>query len=143
MATVWWTVGWNMVLLLNGINGIPEELYEASRIDGAPLGRFQVHHCPMSAAGNALCRDNHCHCLLQPVWAAAADDRRWSHPQHATSHAAHLWGGLGQLQDGTATAMAYVTGLFMLVVTLVQARFLSGRIDTDRKPNTNSEGGRQ
>ncbi|MEA3335468.1 MAG: sugar ABC transporter permease [Chloroflexota bacterium] len=40
MTTVWWTVGYNMVLFLAGLQDIPRELYEAARIDGA--GRFQL-----------------------------------------------------------------------------------------------------
>jgi len=35
ITTVWWTTGWNLVLFLAGLQDIPEELYEAARIDGA------------------------------------------------------------------------------------------------------------
>ncbi len=35
MATLWWTVGFNMVLFLAGLQEIPEQLYEAAKIDGA------------------------------------------------------------------------------------------------------------
>ncbi|NDJ63318.1 MAG: sugar ABC transporter permease [Chloroflexi bacterium] len=35
LATVWWNVGYNMVLFLAGLQDIPAELYEAARIDGA------------------------------------------------------------------------------------------------------------
>lgn len=35
ITTVWWTVGYNMVLFLAGLQDIPAELYEAARIDGA------------------------------------------------------------------------------------------------------------
>lgn len=35
MATVWWTVGFNYLLYLAGLQDIPEELYEAADIDGA------------------------------------------------------------------------------------------------------------
>ncbi|WP_284645716.1 carbohydrate ABC transporter permease [Paenibacillus silviterrae] len=39
IATVWWTVGFNMVLFLAGLQEIPEDLYEAARIDGAGTWR--------------------------------------------------------------------------------------------------------
>jgi multiple sugar transport system permease protein len=39
LTTVWWTVGFNMVLFLAGLQDIPAELQDAARIDGA--GRFQ------------------------------------------------------------------------------------------------------
>jgi len=35
ITTVWWTVGYNMILYLAGLQDIPAELYEAARIDGA------------------------------------------------------------------------------------------------------------
>ncbi|CAG7657017.1 carbohydrate ABC transporter permease [Paenibacillus allorhizosphaerae] len=39
IATVWWTVGFNMVLFLAGLQEIPEDIYEAARIDGADAWR--------------------------------------------------------------------------------------------------------
>lgn len=35
VVTLWWTVGFNMILYLAGLQEIPDELYEAARIDGA------------------------------------------------------------------------------------------------------------
>lgn len=35
IATVWWTLGFNMMLFINALNGIDTALYEASAIDGA------------------------------------------------------------------------------------------------------------
>jgi multiple sugar transport system permease protein len=35
ITTVWWTVGFNTVLFLAGLQDIPEEYYEAAQIDGA------------------------------------------------------------------------------------------------------------
>ncbi|MFA6448881.1 MAG: sugar ABC transporter permease [bacterium] len=35
IATLWWNVGYTMVIFLAGLQDIPEELYEAARIDGA------------------------------------------------------------------------------------------------------------
>ena len=35
IVTVWWTVGFNFVLYLAGMQQIPQELHEAARIDGA------------------------------------------------------------------------------------------------------------
>jgi len=41
IATLWWTVGFNMVLFVAGLQDIDPALYEAARIDGAgPLSRF-------------------------------------------------------------------------------------------------------
>ncbi|MGH2401172.1 MAG: carbohydrate ABC transporter permease [Candidatus Limnocylindria bacterium] len=35
IATVWWTIGFNTIILLAGMQAIPADLYEASSIDGA------------------------------------------------------------------------------------------------------------
>lgn len=37
---IWKGVGWSMVIFLAGLQGIPEELYEAARIDGASQARL-------------------------------------------------------------------------------------------------------
>jgi multiple sugar transport system permease protein len=34
-VTVWWTLGFNAVIFLAGLQDIPKELYEAARVDGA------------------------------------------------------------------------------------------------------------
>jgi multiple sugar transport system permease protein len=50
LTTVWWTVGYNMVLFLAGLQDIPGELYEAAKIDGAAtLGLFRFVTLPMLA----------------------------------------------------------------------------------------------
>ena len=35
VATIWWTAGFNMIILLAALQDIPRQLYEASSIDGA------------------------------------------------------------------------------------------------------------
>jgi multiple sugar transport system permease protein len=40
VTTVWWTFGFPMLIFLAGLQGIPESLYEAAKIDGA--GRLQT-----------------------------------------------------------------------------------------------------
>jgi multiple sugar transport system permease protein len=35
LATIWWNVGFNMLLFLAGLRNIPAELYEAAALDGA------------------------------------------------------------------------------------------------------------
>ncbi len=40
LATLWWNAGYTMIIFLAGLQDIPEELYEAARIDGA--GRWGI-----------------------------------------------------------------------------------------------------
>ena len=35
LVTLWWRVGFNMIIYLAGLQGVPPELYESARIDGA------------------------------------------------------------------------------------------------------------
>ncbi|HZG77299.1 MAG TPA: sugar ABC transporter permease, partial [Paenibacillus sp.] len=39
LATLWWTIGFNMVIFVNALNEVPEDHYEASSIDGAGAWR--------------------------------------------------------------------------------------------------------
>ncbi len=48
LATVWWRVGFNMIVYLAGLQSIEPELYESARIDGASSwGRFRFVTVPM------------------------------------------------------------------------------------------------
>jgi len=50
VLAVWKNFGYNMIILLAGLQSIPEELYEAARIDGASLWRqFRYVTVPMLA----------------------------------------------------------------------------------------------
>lgn len=40
ILSIWLTLGFNFTVLLSGLQGIPEELYESARIDGATGGRL-------------------------------------------------------------------------------------------------------
>jgi len=35
MATLWWTIGFNMIIFLAGLQDVPQELEDAARVDGA------------------------------------------------------------------------------------------------------------
>lgn len=50
---VWKNFGYNMVILLAGLQAIPRELYEAARIDGASTSR-QILHITLPALGPVL-----------------------------------------------------------------------------------------
>lgn len=43
LTTVWWTSGFNMVILLAALQAIPAELYEAASIDGASSWKRFIH----------------------------------------------------------------------------------------------------
>ncbi|MEK4517161.1 sugar ABC transporter permease [Paenibacillus sp. FSL H8-0122] len=35
LTTLWWTIGFNMIIFVNALNEVPEDYYEAASIDGA------------------------------------------------------------------------------------------------------------
>jgi multiple sugar transport system permease protein len=50
IATVWWSVGFNMIIFLAGLQDIPEELEDAARVDGASeMGVFRHITLPLLA----------------------------------------------------------------------------------------------
>ncbi|MCC7448691.1 MAG: sugar ABC transporter permease [Anaerolineae bacterium] len=55
LTTLWWTVNTNMIIYLAGLQDIPEELYEAARIDGAGSTQLFRHiTIPMLMPVNAF-----------------------------------------------------------------------------------------
>jgi multiple sugar transport system permease protein len=57
IGTVWWTVGFNMLMFLAGLRNIPRELYEAAALDGASgfaLFRYITWPQLKPVAGTAL-----------------------------------------------------------------------------------------
>jgi ABC-type sugar transport system permease subunit len=47
-VTVWWTVGFNMLLFLAGLQNISPDVYEAASIDGANAFKQFIHiTCPL------------------------------------------------------------------------------------------------
>jgi len=43
VLTVWWTVGFNVLIFLAGLRALPHELFEAARLDGANRWSAFVH----------------------------------------------------------------------------------------------------
>ena len=122
-VTVWWTLGFNTVILLAGLKGISPELYEAASMDGAGAVRkfFSV-----TLPG------------LRPVMAfvttvtilGSANMFGQSYlitqgaPGNATRTAIMYISneGLSQNQMGAASAMSYVLFLFLLVISVINFR---------------------
>ena len=122
-VTVWWTLGFNTVILLAGLQGINAELYDAASVDGAgPLRKFTSVTLPG----------------LRPVMMfvttvtilASANMFGQSYlltkggPGHATRTAVMYISdqGLSQNNMGAASAMSYVLFAFLAVISLINFR---------------------
>jgi multiple sugar transport system permease protein len=130
LATVWWTFGVPMLTFVAGLEGIPESLYEAAKIDGANrwqsfvsitlpllrptllfvgvtqfLAQMQVFGQPLIMTGGGPGHESRTVLvyLFQTAWSF--------------------------FRMGYASAMAVVLAVLMMVVTLVQFRLLRNQAE--------------
>ena len=91
ITTIWWTVNGNMIIYLAGLQDIPEDLYEAAKIDGA--GRWQelrYRHHPHADAGQRLRHPADGHRLLARLRPGLCHDPRRTARQHLHRRPIHL-----------------------------------------------------
>ncbi|HSH78223.1 MAG TPA: sugar ABC transporter permease [Herpetosiphonaceae bacterium] len=130
LATLWWTFGGPMLVFLAGLQGIPESLYEAAKLDGASprqsffritlpllrptllfvgvtqfIGQMQIFGQPLIMTGGGPGHESRTVMLYlyQQAWSF--------------------------FRMGYASAMAVVLALIMIVVTLIQFRLLRREAD--------------
>jgi len=122
-VTVWWTLGLNTVILLAGLKGINQELYEAASIDGAnswrkftnvtlpglrPVMTF-VTTVTILASANMFGQS-----FLLTKGGPGTETRT------AIMYIADQ--GLAQNQMGAATAMSYLLFAFLAIVSVINFR---------------------
>ena len=57
MAVTWRWVGYNAIIILSGLQSIPEDVYEAATLDRvSPLRQFLLHHPAAAAPGHPVLR---------------------------------------------------------------------------------------
>jgi multiple sugar transport system permease protein len=119
-VTVWWTLGFNAVIYLAGLQDIPKELYEAAEMDGA--GRWQqfrnvtlpglrpvlsfVTMTTIIASANMFGQS-----YLITKGAPGTETRTAIYQIAET--------GLRNYQMGSAAAMSYVLTLFLVLLSVV------------------------
>jgi len=123
LMTIWKNFGFNMVILVAGIQSIPERLYEAARIDGAGAGaRFRHVTLPMLAPT----------LVFVTVMTLIGDLQLFAEPYvmtqggpaHATLSVVLLMylEGFRWWNMGYAAAIAFVLFAMMLVLTFLAIR---------------------
>jgi multiple sugar transport system permease protein len=119
-VTVWWTMGFNAVIYLAGLQDIPQELYEAAEVDGASAWqRFRHVTLPglrpviafvtmvtIIASANMFGQS-----YLMTKGAPGTETRTAIYQIAET--------GLRQYQMGTAAAMSYVLTLVLMLTSVV------------------------
>ena len=120
-ATVWWTVGFNALVLLAGLQSINEELYDAAKVDGANVTqRFRFVTLPGLRRTMAFVS------VLQVIASfqifGQVDLMTGGGPAGATRTIVYyIWERAFQFwQLGYGAAMAFILFLVLLVISIVQ-----------------------
>ncbi|MEV1169187.1 sugar ABC transporter permease [Nonomuraea sp. NPDC049784] len=127
-VTVWWTLGFNGVIYLAGMQDIPRELYDAAKVDGA--GRWaEFRHVTLPGLRPVALF------VVTTTILASANMFGQSYlltqgaPGGETRTAIYyiLDVGLSQYKMGSASAMSYVLTLALIVVSVLNFRLFRGR----------------
>jgi multiple sugar transport system permease protein len=128
--TVWWTLGFNAIIYLAGLQDIPRELYEAADVDGAnnwnkfrnvtlpglrPVMLFVITLTILASAnmfGQAYLMTN----------GAPANETRTAIMEIGQV-------GLRQYRQGAAAAMSYILAIVLILISLINFRLLRNRGD--------------
>lgn len=130
ITTVWWTFGFPMLIFLAGLQGIPEQFYEAARIDGANSRQlFSYITLP----------------LLRPTILFVTVTGIISHLQLFGQNFIMTSGGPGRasysvilylyqiawrsFRMGYGAAVAVSLAFIMMILTLIQFAFINRRVD--------------
>jgi len=125
VVAVWKNFGYNMVILLAGLQSIPEQLYEAARIDGASMWR-QFRHvtlpmlAPIVAMVNILTIAGYFQLFAEPYVMTQGG------PLQSTVSVLYFMyeEGFKWWNLGSASAVAFVLFLFISCVTALQLRLV-------------------
>jgi multiple sugar transport system permease protein len=122
LTTVWWTLGFNFVLYLAGLQEIPRELYEASAIDGAgPWQQIRTITLPLLSRTTSLV------VVLQIIASMKVFDQMYimtqGGPNFATRSVLQYVFDVGFTDFRTGYAAAAST-LFFVVVLVVSTAWL-------------------
>ncbi len=124
IMSIWQQVGYSMVLFLAGLQGVPQQLYEAAKIDGAgPSARFWFITLPMLSATTFFVL------VISIINSFQVFDQALIMTQGGPANATntivfHIYRNAFQFfRMGYASAMAWVLFAIIFAVTLMQFRY--------------------
>jgi multiple sugar transport system permease protein len=123
MLSVWKNFGYNMIILLAGLQAIPLDLYEAAEVDGARSGAILRHITlpalgPMLVMVSVLTMAGHFQIFAEPyVMTQGGPAQRTVTVLYLMYEDGFKWWSLG-----SASSVAFVLFLFMLGFSLLQGR---------------------
>lgn len=123
LMSIWKNFGYNMVILLAGLQAIPMDLYEAARLDGARRWHLLRHItlptlAPMLLVVSILTMAGHFQLFAEPyVMTQGGPAQRTVTVLYFMYEEGFKWWSLG-----SASAVAFVLFVFMFALTLLQLR---------------------
>ena len=130
LMAVWQGAGWSMVIYLAGLQGIPESLYEAARIDGATAKQqFLYVTLPLLAPVTLFVVIISCISALQVF--AQVYVMTHGGPLNATTTVTYqIWNNAFRFYRlGYASAMSFLLFLVILVISIVNNRVFGGNVE--------------
>ena len=128
VVTIWWTVGFNVLLFLAGLQNISPDVYEASSIDGASaFQQFIYITCPLIWPVTSLVL------ILQLIAQFKIFDQVYLLTQGGPYNSTMVVllymyrQAFQQNRGGYASAVAIALVVIMLVISAIQFRALQGR----------------
>jgi len=128
VMTIWWTMGYNMLLFLAGLQDIPQHLYEAAKIDGANAFQRFFHVTLPGLKGTMF---------FVVIMTTIASFNLFGQPYMATKggpgqdtvtllmYIQRIGFGGGSPDAGVASAMAIIMGIFLSLVSIVQFKIMN------------------
>ncbi len=127
LLSVWKNFGYNMIILLSGLQAIPAERYEAAQLDGAGALAMLRHVtvpglAPMLVMVSLLTMAGHFQIFAEPyVMTQGGPAERTVTVLYLMYENGFKWWSLG-----SASAVAFVLFVFMLAFSLAQGRLTRG-----------------
>jgi ABC-type sugar transport system permease subunit len=129
ITTIWLTLGTNIIVLLSGLQGVPEEIYEAARLDGARgLRMFTRITIPMVSPSLFFLLVVDTVAVLQAFTQIHVMTR--GGPVDSTRVLVYsiYQDAFQNFQFGFASAQAVILLLLVMSLTLIQFRFVERRV---------------
>ncbi|MCX7521143.1 sugar ABC transporter permease [Microbacterium sp. STN6] len=122
-VTVWWTMGFNTVILLAGLKGINAELYDAASVDGAGAAR-KFFSVTLPGLRPVMTFVTTLTILASANMFGQSYIITGGHPGNQTRTAIMYISdeGLSQNQMGAASAMSYILFAILAVISIINFR---------------------
>ncbi|WP_106540091.1 carbohydrate ABC transporter permease [Haloactinopolyspora alba] len=120
LMTVWWTLGFNTIIYLAGLQDIPSELYDAAKVDGAS-GWQQFRHVTLPGLRTVMIFVVTITVLASANMFGQSDLVTGGGPGDSTRTAlmVFLQEGLGAFRMGNAAAMSYLLAVFLGIISII------------------------